>query len=59
MIKAKIMREPKTTIMNLELLEFFLRQKHKTKRYLFSFARNFGKKLDLERNVEKKDKAVV
>jgi len=48
------MKEPKTTI-NLELLEFFLKQKHKTKRYLFDFAR----KIERLRNVEKKDKAVV
>ncbi len=50
-------KEPKTTIVNLELLEFFLKQKTKTKKYLFEFA----KKIDMSkfRNVEKKDKAMV
>ena len=54
------MNEPKTTIQDVELLAFFLKQKHKTKRYLFSFAKNFGKSLPVKlRGVEKKNKAVV
>ena len=49
------MKEPKTTLLHPELLAFFLKQRYKTKKYLFNFARHVEKL----RHVEKKDKAVV
>ena len=54
------MKEPKTTIANMELLEFFLKQKNKTKGLLFDFARQVSKKMKVGKfELEKKDKAAV
>ena len=54
------MKEPKTTIRNMELLEFFLKQKNKTKSYLFDFAKELSKKMRVDAfELEKEDKTAV